>query len=75
LGLLDAAVARLREQLDHANLVTDVPAFAEGAKIPTTEELATYIAAEVQVALGTHGTVDEVRVAEEPTLWATWRRV
>lgn len=74
LGRLDAVIAVLREQLDHANLVTDIPAFAEGAKIPTTEELATYIADAVQTALGGDGTVEEVRVAEEPTLWATWRR-
>lgn len=71
---LDDAVAVLRERLDHSNLVTDIPVFAEGAKIPTTEELAAYIAAEVQGMLGGAATVETVRVAEEPTLWATWRR-
>lgn len=72
---LDVALAALRERLDHANLVTDVPAFADGARIPTCEELAAWIAGEVQGALGAGpATVESVTVAEDATLWATWRR-
>lgn len=74
LGVLDAAIAELREQLDHANLNTDVPEFAEGRLIPTTEELARWIAERVQARLQDGTVVERVVVAEEPTLWATWSR-
>ncbi|MDX2184928.1 MAG: 6-carboxytetrahydropterin synthase [Gemmatimonadaceae bacterium] len=74
LGVLDAAIAVLREQLDHANLNTDIPEFADGRLIPTTEELARWIAERVQARLTDGTLVERVVVAEEPTLWATWSR-
>ena len=41
LGALDRALAeRVVAALDHRNLVLDVPAFAEGALIPTGENVA-----------------------------------
>ncbi|MBL8996974.1 MAG: 6-carboxytetrahydropterin synthase [Gemmatimonadetes bacterium] len=71
LGVLDRALrTRVVEVLDHRNLVLDVPAFAEGKLIPTTENLAWWIAREVQDALGASARVSRVRVAEEPGLWA-----
>lgn len=71
LGALDAALRlRVVEALDHRNLVLDIPEFAEGKLIPTTENLAWWIAREVQDALGDRGRVSRVRVAEEPGLWA-----
>lgn len=71
LGALDRALAtRVVEALDHRNLVLDIPAFAEGKLIPTSENIAWWVAAEVQDALGGSSRVIRVRVAEEPGLWA-----
>jgi 6-pyruvoyltetrahydropterin/6-carboxytetrahydropterin synthase len=71
LGALDRALEdRVTRVLDHRNLVLDVPAFAEGRLIPTSENLASWIATEVQQALGAATRVVRVRVSEEPGLWA-----
>ncbi len=71
LGALDGALReRVVQALDHRNLVLDVPAFHEGKLIPTSENLAWWIAREVQDALGAGTKVVRVRVAEEPGLWA-----
>ncbi len=71
LAALDRALAdRVHRPLDHKNLVLDVPAFAEGKLIPTAENLAAWIAREVQAALGSATRVLRVRVSEEPGLWA-----
>ncbi len=71
LGALDAALrTQVLEALDHRNLVLDVPEFAEGRQIPTSENLAWWIATKVQGALGPSTRVLRVRVAEEPGLWA-----
>lgn len=71
LGALDAALRReVVDALDHRNLVLDVPEFAEGKLIPTSENLAAWIAAKLQAALGGGTRVLRVRVAEEPGLWA-----
>lgn len=69
LGQLDAVLReRVTRVLDHRNLVLDVPAFAEGKLIPTTENIAAWIMREVQMGLDAR--VLRVRVAEEPGLWA-----
>lgn len=71
LGALDRALRdRVLDPLDHRNLVLDVEAFHEGKLIPTSENLAWWIAREVQDALGTGTRVLRVRVAEEQGLWA-----
>jgi len=71
LNALDRALReRVVEALDHRNLVLDIPAFHEGKLIPTSENLAWWIAHEVQSALGAGTRVVRVRVAEEPGLWA-----
>lgn len=71
LGALDAALKReVVDMLDHRNLVLDIPEFAEGALIPTSENLAWWIVRRVQSALGDEPKVLRVRVAEEPGLWA-----
>jgi 6-pyruvoyltetrahydropterin/6-carboxytetrahydropterin synthase len=71
LGALDAALrTQVFEVLDHRNLVLDVPEFAEGASIPTSENLAWWIADRIQRAIGPATRVLRVRVAEEPGLWA-----
>ncbi|MFZ9897926.1 MAG: 6-carboxytetrahydropterin synthase [Gemmatimonadaceae bacterium] len=70
LGALDRALAeRVVAALDHRNLVLDVPAFAEGALIPTGENVACWIAREVQAALGPSTRVERVRLSEMPGLW------
>ncbi len=73
LATLDAVLQReVREPLDHRNLNLEVPEFAEGRDIPSSENLAAWIAARVQGALGGTGTVTRVVVQEEPHLWVTW---
>lgn len=71
LGALDAALKHeVVDALDHRNLVLDIPEFAEGKLIPTTENVAWWIARRVQAALGDGTKVLRVRVAEEPGLWS-----
>jgi 6-pyruvoyltetrahydropterin/6-carboxytetrahydropterin synthase len=73
LRLLDLVLsAEVVERFDHRNLNTDVPEFADGKQIPTCENVARLIAGRVQFMLGTRARVTEVRVAESPTLCATW---
>lgn len=74
LGQLDRVIAdRVVEPLDHANLNLDIAEFADGARIPSTEELARWIAERVNDGLvGSAARVRRVRVAEEPNLWSTW---
>jgi 6-pyruvoyltetrahydropterin/6-carboxytetrahydropterin synthase len=75
LGSLDDILARVvREPLDHRNLNTDVPEFAEGKEIPSGENLARWIADRVQQALAAPVVVTRVVVREDPSLWATWER-
>lgn len=74
LGVLDRVLhERVVEPLDHANLNLDIPEFAEGAAIPSSEEIAKWIATRVNDGLAhTSARVRRVVVAEEPHLWATW---
>jgi 6-pyruvoyltetrahydropterin/6-carboxytetrahydropterin synthase len=75
LGTLDRALqTRVVDALDHRNLNTDIPEFAEGRAIPTGENLAGWIADKVQSALPQGVLVSRVVVREEPSLWATWER-
>jgi 6-pyruvoyltetrahydropterin/6-carboxytetrahydropterin synthase len=75
LDIFDRILARhVREPLDHRNLNVDVPEFAEGRDIPTSENLARWIADRVQGELPAPAIVTRVVVREEPTLWATWER-
>jgi 6-pyruvoyltetrahydropterin/6-carboxytetrahydropterin synthase len=80
-GALDAVLqAQVVDALDHRNLVLDVPEFAEGKLIPTTENIAVWVARVAQQGLdaaaaaaprgGMSTRVVRVRVAEEPGLWA-----
>src|SRR5690606_31555845 len=72
LAALDAVLReQVVAQLDHRNLVLDIPEFAEGKRIPTTGNIAAWIARIVQQALGRNGArVERVRVSEAPDLWA-----
>lgn len=67
---LDTALKReIFDKLDHRNLVLDVPEFAEGKAIPSSENLAVWVAEKVQAAIG-ETKVLRVRVSEAPGLWA-----
>ena len=72
LPALDRALAiEVRDRFDHRNINLDVPEFAEGALVPTGENLARFICERVQRALGDHARVTRVTVAEDATLSAT----
>ena len=73
LAVLDDILAReVMERFDHRNINTDVPEFAEGLLVPSCENLAAFVAARVQAALGPRGQVTRVWLSEGPTLWAEW---
>ena len=73
LGLLDAVLQReVRERLDHRNINTDVPEFADGQLVPTGENLARFVAERVQAGLGAAARVTRVVVAEDATLSTTY---
>ncbi len=76
LPLLDRVLHdEVRERFDHRNINTDVPEFADGALIPTGENLARFIAERVQRRLGEAGdaaVVTRVVVAEDETLSVTY---
>jgi 6-pyruvoyltetrahydropterin/6-carboxytetrahydropterin synthase len=72
LGRLDRVLdEQVRQRFDFRNLNVDVPEFASGELIPTGENLAHIIFANVQAALGTDVRVTTVTVAEDVTLSAT----
>ena len=72
LARLDGVLAsEVRQRFDHRNINTDIPEFADGGLIPTSENLARFILERVQAALGTAVRVASVTVAEDATLSAT----
>lgn len=73
LDLLDRVLrTEVVERFDGRTLNASVPEFADGAQIPTCENLARLIASRVQRALGDRPSVRTVTVAEDATLSATW---
>ena len=74
LALLDRVLTtEVHQRFDHRNINLDVPEFAEGKRIPSSEELAAFIFERVQAALGATTKVVEVTVAEDATLSASYR--
>ena len=74
LAVLDRALAaEVRTRFDHRNINLEIPEFAEGALVPTGENLARFIFERVQRAIGTAATVTSVIVAEDETLRAEYR--
>lgn len=74
LGRLDAVLkSEVHDRFDHSNINLDIPEFAEGALVPTGENVARFIFERVQTALGAGSRVVEVRVAEDDALSATFR--
>lgn len=75
LGLLDRVLAtEVRDRFDHRNINLDVPEFADGALVPTGENLAWFIFDRVQRALGDQALVVRVVVHEDDTLSAEYAR-
>ena len=78
LGLLDRILhEEVRVRFDHRNLNLDVAEFADGAQIPTSENLARLVATRVQARLGEAlgewaPEVTRVTVAEDETLSVTF---
>ena len=72
LGQVDRVLqAEVRERFDHRNINLDVPEFADGALIPSGENLARFICERVQASLR-DVRVTRVVVAEDDTLRATY---
>lgn len=73
LAVLDRVLdAEVRQRFDHANINLDVPEFADGAMVPTGENLARFIFEKVQAGLGNAARVTSVSVAEDASLSATY---
>lgn len=74
LGALDAALEReVMARLDHRNLNLEVPEFADGGLIPTSENIAAWIFERMQRAVASFSKtahVSRVRVHEGPGLWS-----
>lgn len=74
LARLDAILAReVVGRFDHRNINVEVPDFADGALVPTGENLARFIFDRVQAGIDGGARVIEVRVAEDDTLSASYR--
>ncbi|HEY7567329.1 MAG TPA: 6-carboxytetrahydropterin synthase [Gemmatimonadaceae bacterium] len=74
LAQLDNVLKReVVERFDHRNINLEVPDFADGALVPTGENLARFIFDRVQQAMDGTVRVVEVRVAEDDTLSASFR--
>jgi 6-pyruvoyltetrahydropterin/6-carboxytetrahydropterin synthase len=61
------------ERFDHRNINLEVSDFADGALVPTGENLARFIFDRVQQAMDGTVRIVEVRVAEDDTLSASFR--
>ncbi|MGH7694700.1 MAG: 6-pyruvoyl trahydropterin synthase family protein [Gemmatimonadaceae bacterium] len=74
LAQLDTILKReVVERFDHRNINLEVVDFADGALVPTGENLARFIFDRVQQAMNGAARVVEVRVAEDDTLSASFR--
>jgi 6-pyruvoyltetrahydropterin/6-carboxytetrahydropterin synthase len=74
LGLLDGILeSEVRQRFDHRNINLEVPEFADGALVPTGENLARFIFERVQASLPSGTSVTAVTVAEDDTLSASYR--
>lgn len=74
LGLLDRVLAaEVHDRFDHRNINLQVPEFADGRLVPTTENLARFIFQRVQAALDGKVEVARVVLREDETLSAEYR--
>ena len=74
LGELDRILAsEITQRFDHRNINLDIPEFAEGALIPTGENLARFIFARLRAALPERIDIVDVTIGEDETLSASCR--
>ncbi|NIR40990.1 MAG: 6-carboxytetrahydropterin synthase, partial [Actinobacteria bacterium] len=62
----------ITERFDHRHINLEVPEFAYGAQIPTTEALSVYIWHRMAARLPDAVVLERVRVYEDPTLYAEY---
>jgi 6-pyruvoyltetrahydropterin/6-carboxytetrahydropterin synthase len=73
LGVLDATIeTRVLERLDHQHLNFALPEFAEGSKIPSSENLVAWIRRELDTALPGEAQLVKLRLEEDEDLAAEW---
>ncbi|HZI99796.1 MAG TPA: 6-carboxytetrahydropterin synthase, partial [Gemmatimonadaceae bacterium] len=74
LGELDAILSdEVKDRFDHRNINVDVPEFGDGKLIPSGENLARFIFDRVASRLPAKIRIDNVKIAEDRTLSATYR--
>lgn len=74
LGELDSILAaEVKDRFDHRNINVDVPEFHDGKLIPSGENLARFIFDRVAARLPDKVRIDNVKIAEDRTLSATYR--
>jgi len=76
LGELDRILAaEITGRFDHRNINLDIPEFADGALIPTGENLARFIFDHIRAALPGEGGLEitDVTIGEDRTLTASYR--
>ena len=74
LGELDEILAaEVKDRFDHRNINIDVPEFHDGKLIPSGENLARFIFDRVSARLSGNVRIDNVKIAEDRTLSATYR--
>jgi len=74
LGEIDRILAdEVKNRFDHRNINLDVPEFADGQLVPSGENLARFIFDRVGMRLPGSVTIDNVKIAEDRTLSATYR--
>ena len=74
LGELDSILAaEVKDRFDHRNINIDVPEVHDGKLIPSGENLARFIFDRVSARLSGKVRIDNVKIAEDRTLSATYR--
>ena len=74
LGVFDTILAEeVKSRFDHRNINLDVPEFADGKLIPSGENIARFVYARVDSRLPEGINLEQVSIAEDQTLSASYR--
>jgi len=74
LGALDSILTEeVKSRFDHRNINVDVPEFGDGKLVPSGENLARFIYDRVRARLPNGVAIDDVKIAEDRTLSASYR--
>lgn len=74
LAALDQIVrSAVVERLDHRHINSALAEFGEGGRIPTTENLVQWVAAEISEQLPPGNRLEELRLEEDDRLASLWR--